>query len=180
MNKKRKLETKLSEEGAEQKSDNGFKFVEVSNPQSLLEWATVNGYAMHGSTRQIRGELVPQQAHDLVKESGNREAVYMTRNPLLAEFTALTGGKNIDGRQNRCFLKIKDGKVAYPQKPEFHVGKPEEVEDEGYVYLFDKETQVDEEVGGEFLSYKPVKPLVVVKVRREDFKYPIEKIEDGN
>jgi len=34
-----------------------------------------------------------QETINLIKESGNREAVYMTNNPLLAEFTALTGGR---------------------------------------------------------------------------------------
>jgi hypothetical protein len=151
-----------------------FETFSVQNPQEFLEWATVNGYVFHGSTRKTIGELVPQQANDLAKESGNRDAVYMTRNPLLAEFTALTGGKDVGVRQNKCFMQITDSKeVRYPQTPEFRVGKPDEVETQGYVYIFDREKQVDEEVGGECLVYEPVKPIAVIRVKREDFKYPI-------
>ena len=103
----------------------------------------------------------------------------MTNNPLLAEFTALTGGRGekMGGRKNACYMEINDGVVSYPKEPEFHVGNLEEIQKKGYIYLFDKETQVDKETGGEFLSYKPIKPLAVIKIKRKDFRYPIKKIE---
>ena len=63
--KKQTLKNKIREMGVEQKTDSGFEFVEVSNPQTLLEWAVVSGYVMHGSTRKILGGLVPQKANDL-------------------------------------------------------------------------------------------------------------------
>ena len=157
--------------------EDGFSYYIVNDPQRLLEWATVNGYVFHGSTRKIKGDLIPHQANDLTKESGNRKAVYMTRHPLLAEFTALTGGKNVGRRKNSCYLDItEDHQVRYPGTQEFGVETINEIGDSGYVYFFDKKEQVDEEIGGECLSYKPVKPLVVIKIDRNYFRYPINKL----
>ena len=101
----------------------------------------------------------------------------MTINPILAMFTALAGGKDVGTRRNKVFLEITDqGVVRYPKPPEFAVGKPEEIANEGYVYIFDKVSQVDEETNGECLSYKPIKPLAIIRIKRVDFQFPIEKI----
>lgn len=174
---KDKLLTRLRELRAEAHLEDGFAFFDAQDPIETLDWATANGFVFHGSTRRIKGELVPQQANDTEKESGNREAVYMTKKPILAEFTALTGGKDMGGRQNQVLMDISDsGKVTYPKEPIFKVGKLEEVADEGFVYVFDSTTQVDEDVNGESLSYRPVKPLAAIRIKKEDFRYPITKI----
>jgi hypothetical protein len=175
MDRRNTFRDKIKEYGSECQFDSGFEYFDVRNLNKILEWATINGYVMHGTTKQIPEELIPKKANDSKKESGNREAVYMTNNPLLAEFTALTGGKNVGGRQNRCFMTINKGRVCYPQEPEFSVGKPEAVAAEGYIYVLDKATQVDEEVSGEYLAYRPIKPLAVIRMKCEDFKYPIKK-----
>lgn len=171
------LLVQIRERRGKRVAEDGFKYYEIENPEDLLNWCVVNGYIFHGTSRKIRGELKPQPGRDLVKESGSRLAVYMTHNPALALFCSLSGGMHIKGgRQNECYMNIEDGKVSY-SKLIFKVGELEKVVKEGYVYIFDK-AQSDEYVNGEYLSYKPIKPLAVIKIKRADFKYPIHKIEE--
>ena len=49
-----------------------------------LEDLAVRGYCFHGSSVKVDDILMPHQANDEIKESGNRKAVYFTKNPLLA------------------------------------------------------------------------------------------------
>lgn len=146
------------------------------NVTEALEELAVKGFCFHGSSRKIEEKLVPQLASDENKESGNRKAVYMTNNPLLAEFTALCGGVDVGKRKNICYMKIEDGKISYPEKPYFAVEKIERVAEEGYVYVFDKRTPGFEEINEEILSYEPVEPIFAIKIKKKDFKYPISKI----
>ena len=177
MDQQKKLIQKIRSVGVERNKKEGFEFYDVGGPQEFLEWACVNEYVFHGSSRVIEGNLEPREAIDDIKASGNRKAVYMTINPILAMFTALAGGKDVGTRRNKVFLEITDqGVVRYPKPPEFAVGKPEEIANEGYVYIFDKVSQVDEETNGECLSYKPIKPLAIIRIKRVDFQFPIEKI----
>lgn len=154
------------------------KIDELKDPRAILEWACANGYIFHGSTRRVQGNLEPRKANDAVKESGNREAVYLTINPLLAMFTALTGGKDVGIRRNKTYLEITDtGEVKYPKSPVFEVKNPDQVADEGFVYIFDQ-SQADEKTEGEYLAYKPIRPLTAIKIRRSDLKYPIGVIQN--
>ncbi len=142
-----------------------------------LEDLTVRGYCFHGSSRKIDDVLIPQQATDSVKESGNRKAVYMTRNPLLAEFVALSGGRDVGKRISECYMAVDNGKVTYPTPPHFAVEKIGEISDEGYIYVFDSRLSELEEVNGEILSYVPIEPLFAIKMKKVDFKFPIETIK---
>lgn len=152
------------------------KIKQSEEPQKILEWATLNRFAFHGSTRNIIGPLFPHQANDSIKESGNRKAIYMTTNPLVAMFSALTGGKNLGSRRFSAQMETKNNKVIYPKQPIFKVEKLEKMPDHGYVYIFDRNTQVDEETAGECLVYKPVLPVAKLKINKNDLKIPIGKI----
>lgn len=141
-----------------------------------LEDLAVRGYCFHGSSKLVDGKLTPQQEKDEVKESGNRKAVYMTVNPLLAMFTALCEGVEVGKRKNKCFVTIEDGEVKYPEKPFFAVEKIENISGVGYIYVVDRKTPGLEEISGEILSYEPVEPLFAIKIKREEFKHPINII----
>lgn len=141
-----------------------------------LEELTVRNYVFHGSSIKIEDKVVPQKASDEVKESGNRVAVYMTRNPLVALFTALCGGVDVGKRANECYMEINDDKVTYPGKQYFAVEKPENISEIGYIYVFDGRTPGFEEINGEVLSYEAVEPMFAIKIKKAEFKYSIEKI----
>lgn len=151
--------------------------IDEEDVTGALEELAIKGFCFHGSSKLVNGPLTPQQAYDEVKESGNREAVYMTINPLLAEFTALYGGADVGQRKNSCAMTIDDGKVSYPGKQFFAVEKIEGIADIGYIYVFDKKTPGFEEANGEILSYMPIEPMFAIKIKKEDFKYPIEEID---
>jgi len=149
----------------------------VDEPEQLLEWAADNSYLLHGSSRLITGAFNPQLANDSTKESGNRTALYMTDIPAISMFKALTGG--VDGRgttNHGAGLTVKDGKRTYHDM-HFATSKPDLIAEEGYVYVFD-ETAADEHVYGEYLTYKPVKPIAAIKIKRKQFKHPIEVLSD--
>ena len=157
---------------------NNFEVREYDNPTAVLEKLAVEGYCFHGSSRRIEGNLEPQQATDLVKASGNEEAVYMTINPLLAEFAGLYGGvEGITKRENICHMEINDGKVSYPGESHFAVNDPGKGAQEGYIYVFDRKTPGFEEVNGEILSKRKIETLMVIKIKREDFKPEVKKID---
>ncbi len=146
------------------------------NITESLEDLVVRGYCFHGSSVLIDGQLKPSLANDDSKETGNRKAVYLSKNPLVAEFRALCGGIEVGKRVSACFMKIEDGKVSYDKKPSFGVEKPSEISEIGYIYVVDLRTSGLEEIGGEILSYQPIEPLFAIKMKKEEFKYPIETI----
>lgn len=152
-----------------------LEMLEVKEPEELLGKIVAVGFVLHGTTRLIKGEFVPTLAHDGAKESGNREAVYLTDAPAIAMFKSLTGG--VEGRrrtEHGAVRHIEDGVITYT---DLHFGTTslEDVAEQGYVYVFGRDA-VDEYIHGEFLAYKPIKPLAVVKVHREQFRYPIDQL----
>ncbi len=132
-----------------------------------------NGFILHGTTRKIK-ELTPNKANDLAKESGNRTAIYMTNIPPLAMFKALIGGiDNVGWSKSGASTQTVNGQTTHEVK--FGMSRPELVADTGYVYVMDA-ASADEYVGGEYLAYNPVKPLIAVEIRQDDFRYPVETL----
>lgn len=159
------------------KVKDGDVFVyEIKNVESLLNWAVTNDYLLHGSTRLIKESLKPYQANDKIKESGNRKAVYVTRVPAVAMFCALTGG--VDGleRRHRSHIKIDDRVIRYSEMY-FGVNDIKEVRNAGYIYILGK-WQVDEEINGEFLAYKEIDPMLILKIPRNSFNFIINEFKD--
>lgn len=172
------IAVRLREINAVRKEEDGFVYYEMENPKNFLEWAAAQDFIFHGSSRVIKGNLKPHQANDAVKESGNLSAVYMTRNPMLAEFTALTGGVNVGRRQNSCNMVIENGVVSYRGEQKFGVERMDKVQKQGYIYIFGK-AQADREENGELMAFTEVMPLAVVKIDRKDFDYIIEEIANN-
>ncbi len=154
-----------------------FEYVVVENPDEIITLSVNNDYVLHGSTRKLV-ELIPQQANDASKEFGNVKAVYLTSNPIVAKFCALVGGANVGERRYSKVTKISPaGEYTYTDTF-FGVSKPENIRNEGYIYIFPKSV-VDESEGLEHISKEPIKPFIVIQIKRSDWdeqKFPIEKI----
>lgn len=155
-----------------------FVFYTIEQPQKFLNWLISEGFLLHGSSREIIGALVPQQANDLAKEFGNKKAIYLTQDPLVAIFCALTGGvKGIKIRRNSIRSRLNQlGNIEYIDT-NFAVSDTEKIQKIGYVYVFTKEV-IDEQENNEFISKKPIKPQLVIQIKRKDFPYPIRQIKE--
>ncbi len=133
---------------------------------------------MHGTTRKLEG-LKPSQANDASKEFGNENAVYLTSNPIVAEFCALVGGANVGKRRDSKTTQIDEQGVFHYSDTFFGVENPEKIKDKGYIYVF-PDSVVDETEGLEHIAKKKIKPSLVVLMTKNDWdeeKYPINKIE---
>lgn len=70
-------------------------------------------------------------------------------------------------------MNINNGVITYPQI-DLKVGELQKVAPEGYVYIFN-ENQSNEHVSGEYLAYRPTTPIIVIKIKKEDFEYSIKE-----
>lgn len=171
------LKDELNRRDAIKVSDNDFEFFKLDTPEEFLSFCVNNGYLLHGSTRKISGVLTPQQANDTSKEFGNKTGVYLTTTPIIAMFTALTGGAEVGIRRNSVISKIdSDGNISYPET-KFAVLHTNNVKPFGYVYIFPKGV-ADEHEASEYISKKAIQPILTVKIEKEDFRFPIEKIKE--
>ena len=172
------LENRMKEFGGKKVIDEqGFEFWEVDNPQKYLESVLMERkWVFHGTTGRYT-ELIPQKSQDEVKESGNRVAIYFTNCPILAEFCSLAGGgKTVGARQNSINMSYDtDTREVSDSEVKLSVEHPENVSDAGFVYLSPMEGT--DFANGEWLAYEPRKPDIIVKVKKSDLSYPIEKIE---
>ncbi len=176
--RKIELEKELAEMGGRKVTEeNGFEYWELEDANLYLEKILMErNWVFHGTRGQYK-ELIPQKSQDEIKESGNRIAVYFTNDPVLSEFCALAGGgKGVGQRKNsiRMSYDTDTKKVEYSDI-KLAVEFPENVASEGFVYLCPREDM--EYINGEYLSYEPREPDVVIKIKRSDLKYNIEKIQ---
>ncbi|MDY0097471.1 MAG: hypothetical protein RBS01_03930 [Candidatus Dojkabacteria bacterium] len=156
---------------------NAFEYVVFDNPDEFITFSVNNGYVLHGTTRKLE-ELVPQQANDSSKEFGNAFAVYLTSNPIVAKFCALVSGADVGPRRDSKKTNIdSDGVFTYTDTF-FGVGKPENIQKEGYIYIFPN-TVVDDTEGLEHIAKKRIKPDLMIQIKERDWdkkNFPIEKI----
>jgi hypothetical protein len=153
-----------------------FTFFIVQEPEEFLDFCVMNKYLLHGSSSKIEGKLEPRRANDLSKEFGNQKGVYLTETPIVAMFVALTRSVESNIRQNSITSHRDDsGNLSY-SKAYFAVSNPEAIQVHGFVYIFPKSVADDVE-GSEFISKKAIKPEVIIRVKIDDFPYPIEIIE---
>jgi hypothetical protein len=170
------LKEEVEKRNGSYNSKKDFNYVQLRDPESFLNFCVKNRFVLHGSAREIVGELHPHKANDESKEFGNQDAIYLTKAPIISMFTALTGGVEVGIRRNSVNSEIdEEGNYHYP-KTFFGVLYPEKIQSSGYVYVFSEEV-VDDSEGSEYISRKSIKPVLVVKVKREDFRFPIEKLE---
>ena len=155
-----------------------FHFITLTNPKETLISLVNHGYVLHGSSRKIEGALLPRQAYDSSKKFGNQVAVYLTKDPLLAMFTALCGGvEGITARRNSIRSTMDDkGRMNYT-KTYFAVDNPELIKDKGYVYVFPVDV-VDENQSNESIAKTPINPQLIIQIDKEDFPEKIQKIRD--
>lgn len=152
--------------------DDGFAYYQVDDPETVLNWATINGFILHGTTQKV-DEFEPRKANDTAKESGNRTAIYMGDNALISMFMALKGGTELPGHSS-FGVHSKSQLGQLPSKDYlFTVDSEDKIMPEGYVYIFDR-SQSDEYVNNEYLSYTPQRPIAVIRIKRPDFRHNIE------
>ena len=151
-------------------SDSVFEYNEVVDPVKTLNALSDQGFIFHGSPRKI-DNLIPQLAVDKAKESGNRKAIYMTSLSEKAMFYALTGDREEGGTEAHIYVERIDGQ---PDRKTFHfaVEDKKSIREQGFVYVFSK-LQADEFVNNEYISYKALRPIAVIAVKRKDFLLPI-------
>ncbi len=152
-------------------------FYRLDEPEVFLNWAVLNNFLLHGSTRKIVENLKPYKANDKIKESGNRLAIYITRVPMVAMFCALTGGVDGLARRHSSHTKIVQDEVSYDEMY-FGVSDINKVASGGFIYILGKD-QVDEEANGEFLAYREVSPLAILEINRKDFPFDINIFDDN-
>jgi len=154
-----------------------FVFYTFPHPQKFFNNLVNYGYLLHGTSREIRGELIPHQAYDEAKKFGNQKAIYLTSDPLTAIFTALTGGvQDIGARRNSIKSRRgKDGNYEYIETY-FAVSNPAKIREKGYVYIFNKDV-AEASDNNEYISRKPIKPIMIIQVEGKDFPYKIEMID---
>lgn len=156
--------------------ENGFEYWVYDDPQRVLEALILGGemgdLVFHGSTVEVRGNLEPRVARDLTRHQGRQNAIYATNNPVKAMFWSLTGGTGEHGRkQFGCKMKIDERGISY-ENVDAKVERESMVRQYGYVYVIDGEGWKYSE--GEYMSDSPVVPLMVLKIDRGQFKFPIE------
>lgn len=152
--------------------DSGFEYYKLDDPEKFLDWAVENGFLLHGTTRQV-DVFEPRQGHDTRRESGRKVAIYMGADAPIAMFMALIGGTNINGHSSFSSQSERNDDVSRAANYTFTVDNVNKVQEQGYVYIFSSE-QIDADVGGEYHSYKPQRPIVAIKIERKDFHYPIQ------
>lgn len=140
----------------------------------LLKFLSGSGlFLLHGSnSEQPYTRLLPQQANDASKESGNRKAVYATSDARIAlthaiinhgylqrELTSYTHGYEVDG--DRFIVKVT------PDLYWLFLAQPPRLFADGYVYVLDR--LKFEPAGGtnnEFLSEQDQQVALVFRVSR--------------
>jgi hypothetical protein len=122
----------------------------------LLRMMVWEGFFLHGSRQKIKKPLEPRQAKDAVgKPSGCQMAVYATKSDIripciMAMFTPIDPGKASHSEYSR---KTGGKMVVTGENVTFGPG---------YVYVLPADTF--EEMDGEFISFKPVMPILVIPV----------------
>lgn len=150
----------------------GFAYYQVDDPETVLNWATINGFILHGTTQKVT-KFEPRKANDTAKESGNRTAIYMGDNALISMFMALIGGTGLPGFSSFGVHSEKQPGQLPTKEFTFTVDSEDKIMDEGYVYLFDR-SQANDHINDEYLAYKPQKPIAVIRIKRPDFRHNIE------
>jgi hypothetical protein len=173
----RKIVKKLYKLGNSKSDIDGVLFYRIYETEKFLNWAILNNFLLHGSTRRITENLKPYQANDKAKESGNRRAIYITKVPAVAMFCALTGGVDGLSRRHSSHTKIEKNCIDY-EEMYFGVNHLDMVTETGYIYILGK-NQVDEEINGEFLAYKEICPLAIIEIWRKDFPFKIDYFKEG-
>lgn len=163
----------INEWGKKVVDEDGLEYYTGENSEGFLNKLAVNGFIQHGSTLRITGSLEPHQGVNTANESGRRTAIYMTNNPPTSLFAALTGGKaDVGERSYSSSMRMVDGRIVNKDLS-FQAEHPENMAEEGFVYIFDRENGDIDFINGEFLAYHSLGPLAIIKIKRSDFSYEV-------
>lgn len=122
----------------------------------------------HGSTRLIKGKLIPKTAEDLEEHPSNIiKAVYATDKKEVAIAMAIISLRGVNGAS---LLDYKKGKPV----GKIYIGWPKAK----YVYLYtlpEKTFKKSKGVRNQYYSEKPVKPINVERINIKDYLHLIKK-----
>jgi hypothetical protein len=91
---------------------------------------------------------------------------------MVAMFCALTGGVTGLSRRHSSHITSEKGVIDYGEMY-FGVSDMRKIANIGYIYVLSKD-QVDEEINGEYLSYREIPPLAVIEINKKDFPYKFD------
>ena len=156
-------------------------FSDVATLNKRLDYFVAQGFYLHGSTREIIGNLLPHRASDTVKKDGNLEAIYLTRRPKTAQFKAIFGG--IAGESKDSVQSIEDDQGnTISQSFTFAHQYPDKGAKYGYIYVLSPVgvTQLKNDKGEpikEYVSYKPKTPVAIIGFPKEFFTDKVKEIK---
>lgn len=159
----------IEHQGVERITD-GIRYFELDSPTDIFKWAIEQGHLLHGSPTLFE-RVEPRQAQDTTRPEGNKNAVYMSNHPEAAMAKTFLG--NAAGGYR--ISKNDDGQTL---GLEVYVADLSLLNTVGYMYILDG-IACEEMAGGDYLSYKPVAPLAIIKFSLQDFSYPIVEREVG-
>ena len=120
-------------------------------------------YLYHGSSKKLQGNiLIPKKAKGLGKKKDQKTGIYATHNKTAAIAMGLisgTGGSTLKSHGKKIEGIVY---VHLPKSKFFYL----------YILPFSKFTKVD---SWQWVSYKPVKPIMVEKLKVKDYIYLIRK-----
>lgn len=162
------------------KSPSVETYTDIETLNKRLSSLVSRGFYLHGSTKEITGELLPHQASDTAKKDGNLNAIYLTRTPKTAQFKAIYGG--LPGASKDSVKSIDDDN-GNTLSQEFAFGHqyPDQSKD-GYIYVVDDVgvTQLRNDKGEpikEYVSYTPKKPVVIIAFQKAFFTDKVKEIK---
>lgn len=176
-----KLQSEGLKNGARLILEKDLFSIEFDENQSLNNFLISlyqKGYLFHGSSRLI-DVLKTQQANCKEKKDGNLDGIYFTSNPDLAKFCAICGG--IDGKRLSKIQRSFNEETKSLEYVTAEFGFSGIPADSGYIYVIpkNKTQQLKNDNGDlidEFVCFKPVAPLLRIKIKKDQFPFEIEKI----
>jgi len=134
----------------------------------FLRWCTDNGLVLHGSPFLFR-ILEPRRPVDIARPGRCPSAVYLTDDPAPAMYSAIAIG------ERGGYSVWRDATGSYTTL-EFYVRRACNLAEHGYIYLLSRFAAQDR-MDGDYLSYRPVVPIVRLLFPRSDFPHLIRVAE---
>ena len=149
--------------------------MEKSGKQELIELENQNKYVFHGSGFLIE-EFEPRQAYNYIEGQNvpdRKPAIFASSFANYAIFMALINEVNCPKGYNSG-SRFHEGKLVFRATKETLEQLKAEVK--GYVYVFNSSDFLKQNES-EWVSYKKVKPILVISVTRSDFTPTIKEVE---
>lgn len=166
------------------KEGNMIAVVSFENVENLTNFLTqtcfLGDFVGHGSSI-FWERSKPKQANCGEKEDGNLVGTYCAKKWIMMMFRAFVGGINGKSPSSvNCIFNPVTQKFEVLKSYFGFSGTPAQ---EGYLYVFQKRIAIElfDDNGNpidEYLITEPAEPLLIIRVTKDQFPFPIEKIEN--